>query len=430
MLALAVLSGCASTGGGGDSRISREERYYLLRPTEGYPLTISTAVRDELEQGYTRLVERGDTRGATQIATDLLGQNPELGSARVLAAQSLFVQGQHDQVVSSLTPVVAELSGYTAAQLLYGRSSEKLGNLVEALTAYRSVSEKSPLARSRSLDLEARATEIVGLRIEDALAKGDPARAKEELEQLQEWAPDAERTVELTAEVARALDDPAAELTALRRLTRSRPDDVQHLERRARLEMEIGDPAAGLRLLEEAVSRDPENAELAEALTRAQFVWRLQLLPPEVRDLAQSSGLTRADFATLLFWVFPEIRYGRTGDARIANDILQHPNREQIMKVVNAGIMDVDPSLHQFSPYRDLSQIEAQKAVLRILARQSPPPACLGGGRAPRSTAEICRVSATCGLIESEADCVPTMPVDGPESMGLLRVTQELLGVE
>lgn len=429
LLLLAV--GCATSGGKAQQEfVSREDRYYLVSPLEGYPLSVGPDVRLQLENAHRDLVENGDRMGAQQTVAKLQERNPDLVPTKVLQAQADFVSGLHQEVLSGLGPVVAQHPDYVAAQLLYGRSSEKIGNLVQSLEAYEGVSSASPLAQSRALDLAPRVTEEMALRIEDALAKGHTSEAQSDLEQLRTWAPDSEKTLEMSALVARAVGDEVAELEALQQLSGRQPDNQALNQRRAELELKIGDPAAGMRLIEELAARNPEDLDLQEELAEARFLWRIQLLPPEVRRIVDQEGLTRGDFAVMVYWLFPEVRYGRSGDAKIANDILDHPQREALVKVINSGIMDVDSSLHRFEPYRPLQRVEALAAMVGLLARKQPPFACLGSNRAPTSRQGICRASAACGLIESDADCLPSASVSGSEAVEVCRSTQELMGVE
>ena len=429
ILLLAV--SCASGGGSAQPEIvSREDRYYLVSPLEGYPLSIGSDVRMQLDKAYRGLVEEGDQKGVDQAVVKLQDRSPDLAPTRVLQAQADFVSGLYPEVLDRLGPVVAQHPDYIAAQLLYGRSSEQVGDLVKSLEAYEKISSSSPLARSRALDLAPRVTDEMAKRIEDALGKGHTAEARSDLEQLQTWAPDADRTLEMTARVAQVAGDEVAEIEALRRLSSRQPENQELNKRRAELELKIGDPAAGMRLIEELAARNPEDLAIQEELAEARFLWRLQLLPPEVREIADQAELTRGDFAVMVYWLFPEVRYGRSGDARIANDILDHPQREPLVRVINSGIMDVDSSLHRFEPYRALQRHEALSAMVGLLARKEPPFACLGSNRAPSSRQGVCSASVACGLVESAADCLPTASVSGSGAIDICRSTQELMGVK
>lgn len=433
LLAIAVLLAvsCASSGPVPQELVPREDRYFLVSPLTGFPRSVGSTTQRRIEEAYSALLSEGDRGQATELATELLGRNSDLAPASVLQAQSDFIGGTHEDVLARLEPIVEAYPEYVAAQLLYGRSSEKLGNLVEALEAYRSIGETNELARSRVADLTPRSVEIMALRIEDALAKGHTGAAREELDELLAWAPHEERTLEVTADVAHATGDTQAELQALRTLAVRRPEDRALEQRRAELELEIGDPAAGMRVFEDLANRYPDDPEVAENLVRARFLWRFQLLPPEVRNLATATELTRADYAVLVYWLFPEVRYGAAGErATIANDVLEHPQREQIVRVVNSGVLEVDPSLHRFEPYRSIQRSQALAAMLRLLTRKEPTFACLGGRTVPTSTQEICRTASTCGLIEQEGDCLPSAPVAGQDALEFCRLAQELLGVQ
>lgn len=410
--------------------VPREDRYFLVPPLTGFAKSVGPTTERLLEDAYSDLLTTGSRQAATDLASELLARNPDLAPASVLDAQADFLGGDHEAVLEALASIVKIYPDYVAAQLLYGRSSEKLGNLVEGLEAYQRIAESNELARSRVADLEPRSVEIMALRIEDALARGLTSDAEQDLAELQAWAPHEERTLEVGAAVARAVGDTQAELQALRSLGVHRPDDRALKARRAELELEVGDPAAGMRTFEDLAERYPDDPEVAEHLVRARFLWRFQLLPPEVRQVASSTELTRGDFAVLLYWLFPEIRYGAGGTARIANDILEHPQREQIVRVVNSRILEIDPSLHRFEPYRPIRRSSALAGMLRLLERKQPPLACLGGAPTPGSTQGICATSVACGLVEDATDCLPSAPLTGDEALEFCRVTQELLGVQ
>lgn len=410
--------------------VPRAERYFLVPPTTGFAKSVGPTTERLLQEAYSELLTEGRQERAREVATELLARNRDMAPATVLAAQADFLAGDYHLVLKELISIVKVYPDYTAAQLLFGRTSEKVGDLVEALVAYREIAEVNELARSRVVDLAPRTVEIMALRIEDAIARGRTAEAQEGLADLQIWAPHDERTLEVSAEVARATGDEEAELQALRSLAVQRPEDRDLETRRAELELEVGDPAAGMRTFEDLAERYPEDPEVAENLVRARFLWRIQLLPPEVRKISTAAELTRGDFAVLLYWLFPEIRYGSAGSARIANDILEHPQQEQIVRVVNSGILEVDSSLHRFEPYRSIERTQALAGMLRLLARKQPPLACLVGASVPQSTQAVCSTSAACGLLEAEADCLPSAPLTGEDALEFCRVTQELLGVQ
>jgi tetratricopeptide (TPR) repeat protein len=382
-----------------------------------------------IQQAFQSLVTSGDSGSAVALSHELLASNPGLHPAIVLAAQVNMIDRDFEAALEKLHPVVGELPEYTSGWLLYGRLNEKLDDVVGALVSYTRIADSSSTAAARARELKTRGAEILRNRIESDLNNGRTDDAIRSLERLQSVAGDEKATLQATAWVARASNDPELELDAVRTLHSQNPGDREVTERRAELEMEVGDPSNGMRLMKELVTAYPGDKLIEEKAARAEFLWRLQLLPPDVQAMAQEPQVDRGDFATLVFWLFPEVRYGRAGSARIANDILEHPHRSEIVRVINLGLMDVDPSLHRFEPYRPILRIEALSSMTRLLADQRPPPVCVGPGSAQvdSSRQRICQLASQCGLIASESDCLPSATIAGPEVVDLARSSQELV---
>jgi len=430
LLALVVaVTGCASTGQPtSKSPVSRSDRPYFLSPLEGYPLTIGPSTERRIQQAYQDLVENGKTEAARTLARELLAMNPGNHPATVLDAQALAIDRENDLAITQLGPVLAELPGYTSGWLLFGRIHERVDDVVGALVAYSKIAESSSVAAQRAQELEPRGAVILRNRIDSDITAGRFDDAMRSLQRLQEVAPNETATLEAAASVARANGDAELELQAVRALHARDPDDRSVTERRAELEVEVGDASDGMRMMRELAAEYPDDSSIEEKATRAEFLWRLQLLPPDVQEMARKPEVDRGDFATLVFWLFPEVRYGGVESARIANDVLEHPHRNEIVRVINLGLMDVDPSLHRFEPYRPVQRIEALGAILRFLGQENPPPACLGprSARLDASRAQVCEQAAQCRLIGSQEDCLPTAPMTGLEVVDLLRESQEL----
>lgn len=429
-LVAVVVAGCASSVDKAPAAVAvpADDRPFLISPAMGYPLEIDAGLVDRLTTANRNLLTGAADSGQTlAIAGGMLESDPGFHGALVLAAQADFVRRDFESAAARLAPVVGELPGYLAARLLDGRAQEKLGDLVAAYESYRAIEARNSVAGGRAVDLRPRATQILGRRVQDALAKGRLDDAMSGLERLNVWAPDETPTLQASAAVAAALDDPEMELAAVRKLSARYPDDRALLVRRADLEIEAGDAGAGLRMLEDLADRYPQDPELEERLNRAQFRWRLQLLPTEAQRLAELQELDRADFAVLLFWLFPEVRYGQANRVRIANDILDHPQREQMVRVINLGLMEVDPSLHHFAPYRPVTRYEMLSGLLLVLARRQPPLTCLGTIGEGLSASSVCSVAARCGLVRVSGECLPGSPVSGAEAVDVASRALDLL---
>lgn len=404
--------------------LAQADRPYLTDPFEGYPREVDPDLRDQLRSLWRNLLEAGDTEAALSGAAEMLAEDPELFPAQVLTAQVEFAAGGDTGVVARLLPVGDILPTYTASQLLLGRSAERLGDIALAYAAYRAIAARSSLALRRAGELHPRALEIVGNRLDEALRNRTIPEAGKQLALLREWGPSETLTLEAARKVAVAQGDRPAELAAVKELVTRFPRDHDLLERRAELELTVGDPGAGLQIVQDLASRNPKDPVLAEKLEAAKFRWRLTQLPRGVQEVAAKPDLDKADLAVLLYWLVSDVRNSRPSTGRIATDVLDNPHQEEIVRVVNLGLMDVDPTLHRFSPGASIRRGPALRVVLRMLARFGAA-SCAGSGA---GSSNVCEPALSCRLIAAEGDCQPTAPLSGADAVEILRRSLKLFG--
>jgi len=400
------------------------DRPYLIDPLEGYSSEVDPDLRDRLRNVWRDLLEAGDTEGAVRVGSRMLEENPGFFPAQVLISQVDFAAGDDQRVVVRLLPLGDALSTYTASQLLIGRAAERLGDVPLAYAAFRAVAARSPLARKRAGELHPRALEIIANRLDEALRSQNAEAADQQLALLRSWGPSETLTYEAMRKVARSRGDRDAELTAVKELSFRRPADQKLRERRAELELEVGDPSAGLKIVQEEAARHPKDPAVAQKLELAKFRWRLSQLPRGVQEVAAKPELNKGDFAVLLYWLIPDVRNSRPSAGRIATDVLDSPYQEEIVRVVNLGLMDVDSTLHRFSPGSPVRRGAALRIVLRTMARFGKG-ACAGGNVSGGNT---CEASVACGLVLSEEDCQPAAQLSGSEGVEILRRSLKLLG--
>jgi Tfp pilus assembly protein PilF len=407
--------------------LPRRERAFLLDPAANYPMLIDPGRQTEVSAAYLGLVEQGRRDETLSRARELLAVDPGFHPALVLAAQVDYLEGRLSEARDGLLAVVGELPGYAAAQLLLGRVHEALGDVVEAYRAYREVSRQSEAALHRGEELLPRTLEITANRVSESLSRGHLEAAEAELSRLTGWGPESTLTLEAAREVAAARGDASRELAALARLTERFPDRRDLAERRGELELAVGDPGAGVEIYQGLVARYPQDRALGEKLEVAKFRWRLALLPDRVKGLVERPELSRGGFAVLLYWLVPEVRYGKPAMARIASDILDHPQREEIARVINLGLMGVDSTLHRFAPETPVSRQQALEALLTLLrGSQEEGAACLDPGGLEPSAAAACAMAVRCALIADPADCLPGARLAGREAVELIRRALEV----
>lgn len=422
--ALVLGLGCAALVDPWERRgVDPADRAHFVEPWRGYPERLGASERDELGAAYERLQASADLAEARAWAVRRLERRPGWAPVEVFLAGVELLERDARGARDRLAPVVERHPEYVAARLLAGRAAERLGDVPGAYEELAAVAALDDRAASRAEELLPRATEILSRRIEAAVGRGHVDAASESLERLTAWAPEATPTLEARALVARHADEPEEELRAVRALCERFPDSLAWWTRRAELEVLAGDPGTGVQLLQDLVRQQPGDRELERKYAWAVFEWRLAVLPEDVRRLAGRPALTRGDLASLVFWLVPGVRAARGAEGRIAADILDHPRREELARVVNLGLMDLDPAVHRFEPQREVERGEVLETLLRFLASGPTPHPCLERQTAPGRRAEgpLCRAAARCRLIAEEADCLPEIVATGRDAVTLIR---------
>lgn len=428
LLSLA-LDACAS-GGGRDVAppIPPYLQAWLLSPVEGYG-AVPLAQRVEIEDGYRALVERGETAAAMAAAAGVLARDPTSWPARVLAAQAEVVLERFSAAVQRLEGLPDREPDYLAGILVYGQAADLAGNALEALRAYRMVTADSDVAARRAKELEPIALDAALVRFDELVERSRFDEARQQLAFLIELAPNDLSTLERRRRLAEIDGLPEEELSILRQMVDNGERRVELLTRQAQLEISWGEARVGLETLQDLVARYPERAELRTALAEAQFEWRVQLFPEHVRRLVDSPQLSRAELAELLFWAVPHLRSASTRSATIATDILDHPYREAIARLINLRVIPMDnPSVHEFAPDKPATRLVALQGLL-VMARDFANAGCaseLPSVDRPGATA-VCQLAVRCDLIETTS-CLPEATVPGVEALELIRLALPLLG--
>ena len=357
------------------------------------------------------------TRGDLQTAEHMLAVSSTVAGElrQVLDAQIAFADGRREDARRALPSQPLSPAG----QLLSARLYDLAGRPVEAVRGY-----SAQAGTSRSIDerLEALLPAAVAERADDldaALTAGDIELAALVLTDLEAWAPESADTRRSAIRVARASGDRESEVASWRRLARVVPPSREEMFAWAELELAAGSADQALEISRALVSADGSDARARDLLARAEFTWRAGLLPASAREVLASPALSRGELAVALYWLFPQARYAETQEVRIASDILESPHRDEIVQIVNAGLLDVDLAGHRFRPDQPAGRRTAVGAVVEILRRSRA--VCVVS-----SASNACTTLSTCGVVDP-AVCGVGSTVSGPEFSDWARRAQEVL---
>ncbi len=440
------LVGCASSAPERVvSRIPVSEQSYVLDPLTGYPLTVEIEAKQRLRDAFGGFAAGESLTVIAAEAEALAAADPSFLPAVVLRAQVDFVNRIDRGAVDRLQPILDELPDYLAASLLAARAHERLGATIQAYEIFNSLAPINRKAYERAAELRPKALEIVERRFEDALARGRAEEAAAHLEQLEAWQVEERSLLALRRSLHFQTGDLEAELETLRRsvevgLDSDRFEDAEAaaesrvglLKRLGELELEVGDVRAGMDIFEALAAEFEEDPVLADQVERARFLWRLELLPPKIKAIARLPELDRADLASLLYWLFPNVRFSRVDDPPIAADILDHPNREEVLRVLDLELMDVDETLHRFDPNKGATRQVALAALLSLLQAADPPASCMRGelnaSATDRDRRWVCQRAVDCSLIVEVTECLPAATLSGGEAVDLVRRCLDRMG--
>jgi len=393
LFALASLVACATTAvTGRDS--------FPLDPREGLTGPFPSGVEKGWEALQEGMPERAEaefeaaTRETPRMAADI---------GRVEA----IVLGER---VQSALPICKKLlsAGEPTAPLLVAcaEAEARSGDPVAAYPLYRRALVRVPgrprlAGRAEELRSSARDRLVEAAREAAAAKKWKESRA--EIARALELAPESPAVRAAAGDIEEAAGEREKALQRYREAIDLGSKDPDTAEKAGDLALALKDYAVAVSLFETLAAEDPRFAPRAE---EARIAFRIANWPAYEREVAQSAKLTRAGAATLVWWMFPEIREARVSNGVIASDALSRRDSRAITRAVALGLLDVDRETHRVNPAAHLGTVSAARLLLRLLVLVAPSDRdlpCLGESRRPpRAASEAVAVAQSCGLLPEE----------------------------
>ncbi len=288
------------------------------------------------------------------------------------------------------------------------------GRLRDALDGYREAVRLVPEdERYRNRIAQLREAFVASLRdeAEPALERGDLPSARRSALALVEVDPDSPAGYSILASAALAegrLEDAWA---AARAAHERAPDDADVTGTLAALAMKTARFAEAESLYGELAKSDPSMVQ-KQAAARLEF--QVQNLPPLSRKAVEAQRVTRAQLATILVTLVPEVASARVPPgADVATDILDRPERNALVRAIALGFFSVSRETHRVGVDVAVSRAEMPAHLRRVAALHgNPDDDCLA------TAASL----ATCGILPETA----SRQLSGREAFAAIDATLRL----
>lgn len=327
----------------------------------------------------------------------------------VLAAAALTACSPAPRPVDPSSPEARAAALATRAE---GEAAE--GRLRDALDGYREAARLVPQDdryRDRVAQLRAAFVTLLRDEAEPALARGDLPSARRAALALVEVDPDSPAGYHVLASAAEAEGKLEDAWAAARTAHERAPADAALTEALAALAMKTTRFAEADALYGDLARSDPVMVA-KQAAARLEF--QVQNLPPLARKAVAAPRVTRAQLATLLVTLVPEVASARLPPgADVATDILDRPGRNALVKAIALGFFSVSRETHHVGADVPVSRSEMPGHLRRVAAlRGDPEDDCLV---APAAL-------ATCGILPETA----SRQVSGREAFAAIDATLRL----
>lgn len=352
-------------------------------------------------------------------------------AGRSLAAEIGLIESRIllDKVKEAVGACSELLTGPVTVPLLVacGEARARSGQVFEAHELYARAAARNPgrsALRERANELEKEAIDSLARSASSGAKDQNYPDARKRIERAIEMSPGDAGLHALAGDIELAAGEKDKAFARFREAYELEPKNVAVQEKLAELALER-DPALAVTVLDELSRKDPRYAGRAAA---ARLAFRISNWPPTEREIARSERLTRAGAASLVWWMFPEIREAKVSSSVIASDAVSRRDSRAVMRAVALGLLDVDRDTHRVRPDAGLTRRAAARMLLRLLKvvqRGEAPPCLQGSPDSGRSAAETVRAAVGCGFLDGEEGTT----VGGEEfTRGLDRVRVEATG--
>jgi tetratricopeptide (TPR) repeat protein len=414
-LAVFLAPGCAS------APPAAPRDHFPLDPREDLAGPFDAAVED----GWKALLAGDSSRASKEFGRASSGASARAGA--IGRIEALVAGGRSSEALPDCEAALAKPDPTLPLYVACGEAQARAGSPVVAYELYARAAAIAPgrpglAARARKLLGEATDSTLAQADRDAALGRFDAARAG--VARAVAWNPRSAEVLVRAAGVECAAGQKERALQYDREALALGGLDAETRASIGRLALEVGDDAMAVTVFDALAGEDPRFSDQA---AEARLAFRMSNWPEAERQAARARRLTRAGAASLVWWMFPEVRDARVSGSAVATDVLERRDSRPMMRAVALGLLDVDADTHRARPDAPLGRAAAAQLLLRlagVLRGADAGPACLRGSPGPwRGAADAIRLAAACGLLSESGGSF----VSGPEMTRALDRLRSLL---
>ena len=392
-----ALAACTTTAPPPPMVAPQGDDRYLIDPRTGFTGTMAPAVAQRLEAAWRHALAGNDAEAQRNLA-ELRQSAPELPPATLLEAFLAIRAGRHDEgrrLIARVDPENLVARVYEAEIAVRERETRIAYDLYRQIAA---LPDAPATARERLAELE-------GALFNELYAAAQSAPEAEAIRLLREaltfnaGAIEARILLSQKLVAQRQFDEARRELEPLLNVAADRPEVQEILA-----EIDVGRGRYQEAIVRyDRLARRTQEPRHAQRLEEIKSEWSAANMPAHYRAALDSLAVTRSDFAVLLYWTVPSVRFAQNlGSPRIAVDVEDVAGREEIIRAIALGLYDVDPVTRRVGPHRIVTASRLSQHLARVLVLRGA--ACARGSSS---------VLADCGVRDPLDTHAPDAAVSG-----------------
>jgi tetratricopeptide (TPR) repeat protein len=412
LLAVLTAAACATTAT--TPRPLPEELRMFVDPRVSYVATVPPRLDRRFAEGWS-MIASGRLDEANARFSELAQRNPEYAPAALAPAVVAMARGDRDAAAAIVERVRRNFPGYAAADAYAAEIAMARGDLETAFRTYEKISDAGFASRREELRLQ-----LFDRRVAEATAATDPATAIARLREALQLRSDATAVrMQLVNRLIsmRQFDEARTEADPLLRTSLADSDELQ---------VALAEISFGKGRYEEAIAAYDRlarrNAAYAPRLEEIKNRWAAANMPIQYRRAVEVPSITRADLAVLMFWDVNAVRFAQNvAEPRIAVDIANVVGRDELVRAIALGLVQVDQVTRQVDPYRQVTGSAFLRVASRLLTLRGTPSCAAGAGGDPE------RILTACGVPVGGIAASPDSPVSGPAASAALRAIDSIV---